>query len=162
MADDERRVVQAQDHAYRRSHVSREPLSEDVLRGLVSSTVWQERAQAALAADLPPHMLTVLVHDEEVTVRMLTYNLHRDIPAELLEEAIGLHPEDAPQIAFQLHAPLAALRLKPFDFASREDIERYLSGMHPGARRADAFRSLTKSESNALLTLDELMATIPG
>jgi hypothetical protein len=154
--------LQAQDDVYRRSYVPRKPLSDDAVRELMSSPSWQERTQAALEVDLPLNIIAVLVRDEEVTVRTLTYNVHRDIPAELLEDAMSLHPEDAPHIAFQRHVPLAALRVKPFDFASREDVERYLAGTRRGSYRANAFRSLTKSASNALLTLDELMATISG
>jgi hypothetical protein len=129
---------------------------------VLSSPSWQERAKAALEVGLPLDIVAVLVRDEEVTARTLTYKVHRDIPAGLLEEAMSLHPEDAPHIAFQRHAPLAAPRVKPFDFASREDVERYIAAARPGTYRANAFRSLTKSASNALLTLDELMATISG
>ncbi|TFD72736.1 hypothetical protein [Cryobacterium gelidum] len=113
------------------------------------------------ARDAQGHaQLAVLVGDAEMTVRHLTYDLHRDISAELLEEAIGLHQEDAPRIAFQIHAPLAALRLKPFNFASRDDIERYLAGTRTDTDRSRAFHLITKSSDNALLTLDELMTSL--
>jgi hypothetical protein len=160
MEDDALKAMQAQDDAYRRNHVPRRPLSDEVRRQLASSPVWQKRAQLALDVDLPPELIALLVRDEEMTVRRMTYDCHRNIPAQLLDEAIALHPEEAPQMAFQINAPLAALRLKPFNFASRDDIERYLAETNTDARRSRAFRSIVKSSSNALLTLDELMSSI--
>jgi hypothetical protein len=160
MEDEELKAIQAQDDAYRRNHVPRRPLSDEVREQLASSPVWQERAQLALDADLPPELIALLVRDEEMTVRCMTYDRHRNIPAELLDEAIALHPEEAAQMVFQIEAPLAALRLKPFNFASRDDIERYLAETQTDADRSSAFRSVAKSSSNALLTLDELMSSI--
>lgn len=161
MEDDEVKAIQAQDDAYRRNYVPRRPRSDEAREQLGSSSVWQERAQLALEVDLPPELIALLVRDEEMTVRCMTYDCHRDIPAELLDEAILLHPEDASRMAFQIYAPLAALRLKLFDFASRDDIERYLTETRTDADRSRTFRSITKSPSNALLTLDELMSSLP-
>ncbi|WP_166787091.1 hypothetical protein [Cryobacterium sp. TMT2-23] len=77
-----------------------------------------------------------------------------------LEAALDLHPEDAPKIAFQINAPLTALHLKPFNFASPNDIDRYLTGTGADTDRSGAFRSIPKTSDNAFLTLDALMQTI--
>ena len=90
----------------------------------------------------------------------MLYNLHSDIPSDLLEAALGEHPEDAPKIAFQINAPLTALRLKPFIFASPNDIDRYLTGTGTDTDRSRAFRSIPKTSDNAFPILDALMQTI--
>ncbi|TFD26253.1 hypothetical protein [Cryobacterium cryoconiti] len=143
-----------------RSDVPRAPLPNDERKKLLSSLVWQERAQVALESDLSMDDLAALVRDEEVTVRQLTYDLHRDISPVLLNEVLALYPDDAPRMAYQVHAPLAALRLKRFNFASRDDIERYLAGIGADEATSRAFLSIVKSPETGLLTLDELMGTV--
>ncbi|MBC7595240.1 MAG: hypothetical protein H7288_15090 [Kineosporiaceae bacterium] len=135
-------------------------LPADMNREMAVSLVWEDRAQVALQEHLAPDVIALLVHDAEATVRHMLYNVHRDIPADLLEVALDEHPEDAPKIAFQINAPLTALRLKPFNFASPDDIDRYLTWTGADADRSRAFRLIPKTSDNAFLTLDALMQTI--
>ena len=135
-------------------------LPADMHQEMAVSLVWEERAQVALQENLAPEVIALLVHDAEATVRHMLYNLHRDIPSDLLEAVLDRHPEDAPMIAFQINAPLTALRLKPFNFASPTDIDRYLTGTGADTDRSHAFRSIPKTAENAFLTLDALMQTI--
>ena len=55
------------------------PWSDEVREQLASSPVWQEGAQLALDVDLPPELIALLVRDEEMTVRCMTYDRHRNI-----------------------------------------------------------------------------------
>lgn len=127
---------------------------------LVASFVWEERAEVALQSDLSVELIAQLVLDEKEAVRHMVYNIHRDIPSALLEVALAAHPEDAHKIAFQAEAPLAALRVKPFNFATRADIDRYLLATTADPDLARAFRSIPKTSSNAMVTLDELITAI--
>lgn len=124
------------------------------------SRVWEDRAEVALQRNLAPDLLALLFHDEEEAVRHMLYSLRRDIPSDLLEAALDRHPEDAASMAFQVDAPLAALRLKPFNFASPDDIERNLTWTGADADRSRVFRSISKTPDNALLTLDAVMESI--
>ena len=146
--------------AYRQGNRTSAPLPADVRQELVASQVWEDRARVALQNDLAPDLLSALIHDDNASVRHMLYNLHRDIPLVLLEAALERHPEDAPSISFQTDAPFAALRLKPFNFASPDDIERYLTGSGANEDRSRAFRSIAKTSDNALLTLDALMQSL--
>ncbi|TFC96754.1 MULTISPECIES: hypothetical protein [Cryobacterium] len=140
--------------------VPSDSLPADMHQEMAVSLVWEDRAQVALQVNLAPDVIALLVHDAEATVRHMLYNLHRDIPSALLEAVLDQHPEDAPKIAFQINAPLTALRLKPFNFASPNDIDRYLTGTGAETDRARAFRSTPKTSDNGSLTLDALMQTI--
>ena len=126
----------------------------------VASSVWEERAEVALQPDLSLELIARLVLDENEAVRQMVYNIHRDIPSGILEAALASHPEDAHRIAFQEEAPLAALRVKPFNFATRADIERYLLATAADPDLARKFRSIPKTTSNAMSTLDELMTSV--
>jgi hypothetical protein len=126
----------------------------------VASPAWEERAEVALQPDLSLELIARLVLDENENVRHMVYNIHRDIPSGLLEAALADHPEDAHSIAFQEEAPLRALRVKPFNFATRADIERYLVATASDPDLARRFRSIPKTSSNAIVTLDELMTLV--
>ena len=90
----------------------------------------------------------------------MLYSTHRDIPAALLEVALSNHPEDDHSIAFQAEAPLAALRVKPFNFATRADIERYLLATTADPDLARAVRATPKTSRNTMVTLDELKSSL--
>ena len=145
---------------YRRSSAPSPRLTADMRATFVASSVWEERAEVALQPDLSLELIARLVVDENEDVRQMVYNIHRDIPSGLLEAALANHPEDAPSIAFQEEAPLAALRVKPFNFATRADIERYLLATAADPDLARKFRSIAKTSSNAMVTLDELMTSV--
>jgi hypothetical protein len=127
---------------------------------LAASAVWEQRAEVALQPDLSLELIAQLVQDGTEAVRRMVYSSHRDIPVALLDVALANHPEDAHSIAFQAEAPLAALRVKPFNFATRADIERYLLATTADPDLARAFRSTPKTSSNAMVTLDELKSSL--
>lgn len=145
---------------YRRSSAPRPRLTEEMRATFVANSVWEERAEVALQPDLSFELIARLVLDENEDVRHMVCNLHRDIPSGLLEAALADHPEDARSITFQEEAPLAALRVKPFNFATRADIERYLRATAADPDLARKFRSIPKTSSNAMVTLDELMTSV--
>jgi len=145
---------------YRRSSAPDPPLTDEARETLVASPVREERAQVALEPDLSHDLIARLILDEDEEIRQMVYNVHGDIPATLLEAALANHPEDAPHMAFQMEAPLAALRVKSFNFATLTDIERYLQATTTDPELAQRFRSIPKTSINAMVTLDELMGSI--
>lgn len=145
---------------YRRSSAPNPPLAEETRATFVASAVWEERAAVALQPDLSLELLAKLVLDEKEAVRHMVYDTRRDIPSALLDAALADHPEDAHSIAFQQEAPLAALRVKLFNFATRADIDRYLLATTADPDLAEAFRAIPKTSSNAMVTLDALMRTL--
>lgn len=145
---------------YRRSSAPSPRLTKEMRATFAASSAWEERAEVALQPDLSLELIARLALDENEDVRHMVHNIHRDIPSALLETALASHPGDAHSIAFQKEAPLAALRVKPFNFATRADIERYLLATTTDPDLARAFRSIPKTSSNAMVTLDELMNSL--
>lgn len=127
---------------------------------MLADTAWESRAEVAGQDQLAPEHLARLVLDDVEAVRHMLYAVRRDIPQSLLNDALARHPEDAAQIAFQQQAPLAALRAKAFNFATRADIERFLAGTGADARLAQRVRSLPKTPDNAMTSLQDLLTSL--
>ena len=104
---------------YRLSSTPSPPLSPAAAERMLNSATWEARAEVAGQDELAPEHTARLVLDDVEAVRHMLYAVRRDIPQPLLNEALARHPEDAAQIAFQQQAPLAALRVKEFNFATR-------------------------------------------